>query len=46
MQYQYSKFNNHQRYTIDSIVSLIEKKDPVFVNVQGQGGSGKSFIIN
>lgn len=25
---------------------MIEKGDPFFVNVQGEGGSGKSFIIN
>ena len=36
---------NHTFIVLNAIV-LIKKNKPFWMNIQGEGGSGKSFIIN
>ena len=45
MNERYNEFTVHQKFLVDSIITLIEKDEPFFANCQGVGGSGKSFCI-
>lgn len=38
--------NVNQSFIVNNAIRLIEKNEPFFMNIQGQGGSGKSFIIH
>ena len=46
MKKKFDMFNENQAFVVNSAIELIEAKKPFFMNVQGEGGSGKSFIIN
>ena len=39
-------FNASQAFIVNTAIDMIEKDKPFWMNVQGEGGSGKSFIIN
>ena len=43
---KYDQLNANQTFIVNNTIDLIEKNEPFFVNVQGEGGSGKSFIIH
>jgi pantothenate kinase-related protein Tda10 len=45
MKVRYNELNPLQKYIVDSIIKLVDKNEPFFANVQGGGGTGKSFII-
>ena len=38
--------NANQTFIVLNAIDLIEKNKPFWLNIQGEGGSGKSFIIN
>ena len=38
--------NANQTFIVLNAIDLIEKNKPFWMNIQGEGGSGKSFIIN
>ena len=43
---KFNMFNASQAFIVNTAIELIEKNEPFWMNVQGEGGSGKSFIIN
>lgn len=46
MEQKYNLLNENQKFIVEEAIRLIETKEPFFMNIQGQGGSGKSFIIH
>ena len=46
MENKYSLFNKNQKFIVEEAIRLINTNQPFFMNIQGQGGSGKSFIIH
>lgn len=43
---KFELFNANQAFIVLNIIDLIKKDKPFWFNLQGEGGSGKSFIIN
>ena len=43
---KFDMFNANQAFIVLNAIDLIQKNKPFWLNIQGEGGSGKSFIIN
>ena len=39
---RYNELNEMQRHSVDSIIKLVDSDKGHFINIQGEGGSGKS----